>query len=355
MFDPLLLAGCPSHQNTPELVYFAPKKFLTAMGRKRKFYAVAKGRSTGVYNTWNECKQETQYFSGARYKAFPSEREAREFVATGSVGSVSVVKREPARKRIKRASPASSSREWNTRRSSRGSSGLAIPCPPVKEMDDGDVHVYVDGSCFGQGSGRRRHAGVGVYFGEGDIRNVSRPVRSEEGTFTNNRAELLAILDALRSFSSEGSEAGTKGARLAVTIHSDSDYGIKGITRVNRRKKNTDLFDKIDREFVKVDRMGKYSIELRKVRAHAGIIGNEKADELAKNGARMQVRFNSFTCLSKTEPPKKVIVLRQPTPDSTADAISRFKDEGEEERADKVKQMLSEMGMIDQLLPDEIE
>lgn len=44
------------------------------------FYAVRKGQSPGVYNTWEECKAEVQGYSGAVYKKFPSYEEALLFV-----------------------------------------------------------------------------------------------------------------------------------------------------------------------------------------------------------------------------------------------------------------------------------
>ena len=46
-----------------------------------KFYAVKTGRVPGVYNTWDECKAQVDHFSGAVYKSFATEAEARAFVA----------------------------------------------------------------------------------------------------------------------------------------------------------------------------------------------------------------------------------------------------------------------------------
>ena len=47
---------------------------------KRKFYAVRKGKKVGIYNTWNECKQQVNGFSGAEYKSFTTLDEAKEYV-----------------------------------------------------------------------------------------------------------------------------------------------------------------------------------------------------------------------------------------------------------------------------------
>lgn len=40
------------------------------MAKKPKFYVVWKGRETGVFNAWNECKAQVHGFEGAVYKSF---------------------------------------------------------------------------------------------------------------------------------------------------------------------------------------------------------------------------------------------------------------------------------------------
>ena len=44
------------------------------------FYAVARGKVPGVYETWAECKAQTESFGGARFKKFSSREEAKDFV-----------------------------------------------------------------------------------------------------------------------------------------------------------------------------------------------------------------------------------------------------------------------------------
>ena len=44
------------------------------------YYAVARGRAPGIYPTWSECNAQVNNFSGARYKKFGTESEAREFI-----------------------------------------------------------------------------------------------------------------------------------------------------------------------------------------------------------------------------------------------------------------------------------
>lgn len=50
----------------------------------KKYYAVRKGRKTGVFETWNECKAAVSGFSGAAYKSFTNREEAMDFVTANS-------------------------------------------------------------------------------------------------------------------------------------------------------------------------------------------------------------------------------------------------------------------------------
>lgn len=48
---------------------------------KKKFYVVWSGHNPGIYTSWDDCKREVEGFGGAKYKAFPTEAEAkREFM-----------------------------------------------------------------------------------------------------------------------------------------------------------------------------------------------------------------------------------------------------------------------------------
>jgi len=56
-------------------IYFGTGKYMA-----KKYYAVRKGRNTGVFETWDECKKSVSGFSGAAYKSFTSREEALDFV-----------------------------------------------------------------------------------------------------------------------------------------------------------------------------------------------------------------------------------------------------------------------------------
>lgn len=45
-----------------------------------KFYAVRKGRATGIYYTWAECQKQITGYSGAEYKSFKTKEEATAYI-----------------------------------------------------------------------------------------------------------------------------------------------------------------------------------------------------------------------------------------------------------------------------------
>lgn len=45
---------------------------------QRKFYVVWAGHSSGIYDSWEECKAQVEGFPGARYKSFNTQEEATE-------------------------------------------------------------------------------------------------------------------------------------------------------------------------------------------------------------------------------------------------------------------------------------
>ena len=102
---------------------------------------------------------------------------------------------------------------------------LSIPCKTLAaaraymDIFAGAVAVvYTDGACKANGSKAADSAGVGVYWGHGDPRNVARLVR---GTPTNNVAELEAVEDAVDTIVGDRHLASSK-----VVIVTDSKYSI---------------------------------------------------------------------------------------------------------------------------------
>jgi ribonuclease HI len=133
------------------------------------------------------------------------------------------------------------------------------------------VDIYTDGACRGNpGPG-----GWGAVLISGDHR---REIGGGEISTTNNRMELTAAIRALESLR----------RHCDVRLYTDSQYLRNGITewlpqwkrrdwRTAARKpvKNVDLWQALEAAIERHD------IEWHWVRAHAGNVGNERADRLA--------------------------------------------------------------------------
>jgi len=136
------------------------------------------------------------------------------------------------------------------------------------------IEAFTDGACRGNpGPG-----GWGVLLRFND--HEKRLCGGEKET-TNNRMELMAVIQALESLNRD----------CKVKLTSDSQYVLKGInewmenwkkrgwkTAAKKPVKNVDLWQRLDK--ARED----HSIEWVWVRGHSGHIENEIADELANQG-----------------------------------------------------------------------
>ena len=56
---------------------------------KNKVYAVKKGRTTGIFMTWDDCKAQVDGFPGAEYKSFSDPADAASYLGLGSASNES--------------------------------------------------------------------------------------------------------------------------------------------------------------------------------------------------------------------------------------------------------------------------
>ena len=47
---------------------------------QKKFYAVRTGHKTGIFTTWDECREAVHKFPGAEYKSFKNKDEAENYL-----------------------------------------------------------------------------------------------------------------------------------------------------------------------------------------------------------------------------------------------------------------------------------
>jgi ribonuclease HI len=92
-------------------------------------------------------------------------------------------------------------------------------------MQQNNMLVFTDGACSNNGK-PNACAGIGIYFGPNDARNVSRRISGKQ---TNNVAELTAIIEVYTLIKQDilsGKD---------ITIFSDSNYAIRCCTTYGKK------------------------------------------------------------------------------------------------------------------------
>ena len=209
----------------------------------KKFYAVKRGRKTGLYTVWAECAAQVKGFQGAVYKGFMTEDEARAWL-----GGANARAEQP-----------------------RAAAEMAAPSAP-----DADYIIHTDGSCLRNPGGAGGWAAVIETAATGAVEEKSGGAPET----TNNRMELTAALMAL--------SAVPEGARVA--LYTDSQYLKNAFTKFwlpawKKRgwKKadgepvlNQDLWVQLDAAFAA------RQVQFHWVKGHAGNPRNERCDALAR-------------------------------------------------------------------------
>lgn len=196
-----------------------------------KYYAVKKGKKTGIFRTWDECKSVVNGYPGAQYKSFLSLEEANAYMNEGQATAQTTTKE-----------------------------GQQITAP--------DVYAFVDGS-FNVATGVYGFGGFLVHAGKKEVLQGSGD-EAEMASMRNVAGEVLGSMAAME----KALELGLK----EITIY----YDYMGIEMWatgdwKRNKKGTiAYYDYV--QSIK-DRI---TIHFVKVKGHSGVEGNEEADRLAK-------------------------------------------------------------------------
>ena len=175
----------------------------------KKYYAVLKGRKTGIFESWAECEEQINGFSGALYKSFKSRGKAEEALGLISQSVLFPIERKEVK--------------WRE---------TVVPATEII-MDS----VCVDASCIGNpGDVEYR----GVYLLTREVIFHKRPMSNG----TNNLGEFLAIVHAL---------AYLKKKESVIPIYSDSEIAIIWVrnktmrTKLEKSDNNMEIFDLADR------------------------------------------------------------------------------------------------------------
>jgi ribonuclease HI len=140
------------------------------------------------------------------------------------------------------------------------------------------VEIYSDGACSG-------NPGPGGWGAVLRYNGHEKELFGFDAATTNNRMELMAVIEALRSLKRP----------LQVHVHTDSQYVQKGMTEwIHAWKKrgwktagkepvkNEDLWRLLDQL------AAGFEIEWHWVKGHAGHAENERADALARRGIELR-------------------------------------------------------------------
>ncbi|KAL8867227.1 MAG: hypothetical protein Q9174_005800 [Haloplaca sp. 1 TL-2023] len=310
----------------------------------QKYYAVKNGRVPGIYTEWLSAQDQITGWQKPKHRSFSTRSEAQRYLdddgskhpespeATEVESTISTTQqpsgsldqsgtKAPAAKRVKKAvngatkaskaapivyneadyepgtgplppgtedgfdpnimlDPATGKVVYKTqeqRQATKPHPGAVLP--------SGALRIHTDGSALGNGS-VGAFAGVGVYFGPADKRNISETLPGPRQT--NQRAELTAILRALEIVPKNRD----------VSIITDSKYAIDCVTTwcINWRRngwktaagkavENRDLVENVlsmieERDALKVQTAFEW------IKGHANHPGNVEADRLAVEGAR---------------------------------------------------------------------
>ncbi|MDV2685820.1 ribonuclease H family protein [Alkalihalophilus lindianensis] len=160
---------------------------------KKKYYVVWNGREKGIFTTWAECEAQVKGFTGARFKSFQSEAEAK---AAFSGGTTSV-------------SPSKTKRSTSAK----------------KEVD---VVAEVNWDSISVDVGCRGNPGIVEYKGVHTQTGEILFAHDEIHIGTNNMGEFLAIVHGLAYLKEQGSNK---------PIYSDSMTAIKWVKQ--RKAKST--------------------------------------------------------------------------------------------------------------------
>ncbi|KAG8407499.1 hypothetical protein J3459_022552 [Metarhizium acridum] len=265
--------------------FAAGKKVAASSDEPERFYAVAVGNPTGIYTDWNEAALAIKGVKGPKYKRFGSRMEAVVYIKQfGSREAIEALGETCAAAPVDL--PVSPTPIAASEKKTASKTAAKKAEPGVQRPAEDVLQIYTDGSSLANGKAGSR-AGVGVYFGDGDPRNVSERLVGDPQT--NQRAELMAMLRALEIAPLD----------QTVQIISDSQYSINCVTQwaigwkhkgwktaTGENVKNQDIIRAVLDKMDERTKTGAHTY-FHWVKGHASDRGNVAADRLAVRGAKM--------------------------------------------------------------------
>ncbi|MBN7274709.1 RNase HI [Ligilactobacillus pobuzihii] len=160
-----------------------------------KFYAVAKGKKTGIFTSWPECQRQVSGYAGAKYKSFKTQAEALQWLQDG--GKTSPKKTQAPKKEVAKINPHA-------------------------------IKLWTDGGSRNHGNKKGQHVkqddrAAWAFCAVKDGKKYTA-TNGEYGS-TNNKMEIMALLKALKFIGRQG----WQNEQIVATL--DSKYVLDAITK----------------------------------------------------------------------------------------------------------------------------
>ena len=224
----------------------------------KKYYAVKKGKITGVFESWDQCRDAVEGVSGAQYRGFASMEEALEYL--GGSAKAAIVSSDISAAQAAVGTKNSSSQIKKGMGEELPAEGVLLAY--VDGSYDDSIKRYAFGCVFILSDGR-----IYTEYGNGDNKQSLR--------HRNVTGEMLGAMYAVKFAMKNGFHG--------VEIRYDYQ-GIESWVTGEWRSKT-----ELTRKYAASMREWGKSISIRfaKVVAHTNVTYNELADKMAKTGLTM--------------------------------------------------------------------
>lgn len=244
---------------------------------KNKYYAVAKGRAPGIYETWAECEAQVKGFPGASFKGFPDRNGAESFLSKA-----------------------------DERREQEDLAGN----PFEKEYAGRHAFIYVDGS-YNKDTGRY---GYGVYVEDEKSPKIFAGGDACRFGGNNIEGEIRAATVAL-------DYAYKSGMYDSVTIcHDLAHIGLIGDHIETPHTVYTSQYG----SFVDKVRRSGLSVDFIHTKGHTGIMGNEYVDKLAKISCGIPLTAKETALIEPLHSVSGFPVVQRELPEITDASVSGY-------------------------------
>jgi ribonuclease HI len=210
------------------------------MAKRSKFYVVWEGKNPGIYDNWEDAKDQVEGVKGARYKSFTSLTEATKAFRSGANSDL-----EGVANLLLQLDDMEQQRQRQAAAPQTTSKPKAVAQPPVQaaempwrkiaEVDSNAIAV--DASCLGN-PGKMEYRGVDLATGK----EIFRVGVFEDST--NNIGEYLALVHVLALCKQHG---------VIRTIYTDSKTALSWLrrrgakTQLKPTERNARSFELLDR------------------------------------------------------------------------------------------------------------